>query len=45
MRDVTMKKPTNWRPLVRHNRSQNARVVYALGDEAMAVDALMRISS
>src|ERR1700674_1048974 len=42
----TMKKTTNWRPLVRHKRSQNTGVMYALVDEvAGVVDALMSISS
>src|ERR1700730_4754835 len=41
-----MKSPTDWMPAVRHRRSQNAGVVYALVDEVTAVvDALMRISS
>src|SRR5712671_4404799 len=41
-----MKSPTDWMPAVRHRRSQNAGVVYALVDEVIAgVDALMRISS
>src|SRR6266436_2649356 len=41
-----MKSPTDWMPAVRHGRSQNAGVVYALVDEVTAVvDALMRISS
>ena len=46
MTDAMMNKPTNWMPLVRHKRSQNAGVVYTLVDEVMAVvDALMRTSS
>jgi hypothetical protein len=37
-----MNRPTNWRPLVRHKRSQNAGVVYPLVDEGTAVvDAVM----
>src|SRR6267378_6748880 len=41
-----IKSPTDWMPAVRHRRSQNAGVVYALVDEVTAVvDALMRISS
>ena len=41
-----MNKATNWMPLVRHKRSQNAGVAYTLADEALAgVDALMTISS
>src|SRR6185295_6048975 len=40
-----MNKPTDWRPAVRHRRSQNAGVVYTLADEVpTAVDALMRLS-
>jgi len=31
------KNPTNWRPAVRHKRSQNSRVVYTLADEVKAV--------
>jgi hypothetical protein len=49
---VMTKKPTNWRPLVRHKCSQNA-LSYALVDESLplvldvivAVDTLMAISS
>jgi len=41
-----MKRPTDWMPLERHKRSQNAGVLYTLVDEVVAiVDALMRISS
>src|SRR6266404_8471654 len=41
-----MKQTRNWMPPVRQKRSQNALVVYTLGDEVLAmVDALMRISS
>src|SRR2546421_5933519 len=41
-----MKQTRNWMPPVRQKRSQNALVLYALGDEVLAmVDALMRISS
>jgi hypothetical protein len=37
-----MKKPTNWRPLVRHKCSQNTGVLYPLVDEPMAmVDEVM----
>ena len=38
-----MNKPTDWMPLVRHKRSQNAPVVYTLVDDDVmaAVDALM----
>src|SRR5262245_36153639 len=40
------KRPTDWSPLERHKRSQNAEVVYTLVDEGRAVlDALMRVSS
>jgi hypothetical protein len=46
MNDAMMNKPTNWMPLVRQRRSQNAGVVYGLVLEAVAVmGALMRISS
>src|SRR5215510_5898525 len=53
MTAVTRKKPTNWMPLVRHKRSQNALVVYTLVDEGATprpaagsvLDGLMRISS
>src|SRR6266550_607049 len=41
-----IKKTTKLMPLMRHKRSQNTGVVYALVDEVIAlVDALMRISS
>ena len=40
-----MKKTTKWMPLVRHKRSQNARVLYTLADDGVAVvDALMGVS-
>src|SRR6478609_6503977 len=46
MREVTMKKPTNWMPAVRHKCSQNAGVLVALGDDALAaVDAPIKVSS
>src|ERR1700730_7429762 len=41
-----MNRPTDWMPLDRHKRSQNAGVAYTLVDDTVAVvDALMRISS
>src|ERR1700730_17559786 len=41
-----MKQTRNWMPPVRQKRSQNALMVYTLGDEVLATgDALMRISS
>src|SRR6202048_2274184 len=41
-----MNKTTNWMPLKRHKRSQNAGVAYTLVDELVAVvDALMTTSS
>src|SRR5712671_6643060 len=41
---ATMKQRKDWTPAVRHNRSQNAGVVYTLEKEIVAVDALMRFS-
>src|SRR6267378_4109805 len=41
---ATMKQRKDWTPAVRHNRSQNAGVVYTLEEEIVAVDALMRLS-
>src|SRR6266699_1028225 len=35
-----MKSPTDWMPAVRHKRSQNAGVVYALVDEVLVVLAV-----
>jgi hypothetical protein len=37
-----MNRPTDWMPLERHKRSQNAAVAYTL---VVEVDALMSISS
>src|SRR5882757_8946910 len=45
MRYAMMKNTTNWRPAVRHKRSQNLLVVYTLADEVMAVvDSLISAS-
>src|SRR6267154_1784201 len=41
---ATMKQRKDWTPAVRHNRSQNAGVVYTLEKEIVPVDALMRLS-
>jgi hypothetical protein len=38
-------RPTDWMPLERHKRSQNAGVVYTLVEIGAVVDALMRFSS
>jgi len=41
-----MKSPTDWMPAERHKRSQKARALFTLVDEAMtAVDAFIRLSS
>jgi hypothetical protein len=45
MKYAMMKQPMDWIPPVRHKRSQNAGVVYALVDDEAMLDALMRISS